>query len=77
MTISFEKDEWESWREHPLTHWFLDVFVANEAIKTKQDFIDYAWGRREIDPIHHATLYERAQVLEQMRTLAYEDIEAI
>lgn len=75
--ILFDKDEWESWREHPLTRWFLDHFTAEKAAEAKQTFIDYAWERKEIDPIYHAYLLERARTLEQMRELTYEDIEAI
>jgi hypothetical protein len=72
--VPFEKDEWEGWREHPVTMWFMETYLQNEAASAKQAFIDYAWGRREIDPIHHATLYERAQVLDEMRRLDYDDI---
>jgi len=54
----------------------MDDFLAKKADEAKQAFIDYAWPAREIDPIFHASLYERAQVLEQMRELTYENIEA-
>lgn len=77
MALIFEKDEWESWREHPLTHWFLDVFLANNAEDAKQTFIDYAWGKKDIDPIYHASLFERTKVIQQMRELTYEDLETI
>ena len=75
--MPFEKDEWETWREHPLTIWFLDVFLAKEADEAKQNFIEHAWGQREIDPVYHAAIFERVKVLNEMRTLTFEDLEAI
>lgn len=77
MQALFEKDEWEAWREHPLTSWFMDVFLAKEADEAKQRFIEYAWGQREIDPILHASMFERSKVLTEMRTLIFEDLEDI
>lgn len=73
----FEKDEWDAWREHPVTTWFMDQFLAKEAEEAKQRFIEYAWGQRDVDPITHAAIFERAKVLNEMRSLIYEDMEDI
>lgn len=72
-----DKDEFEAWREHPLTMWFMDDLLGKQETEAKKTFVDYAWGRKEIDPIYHAALYERAEVLKQLRALTYEDIEAL
>lgn len=71
--IPFEKDEWESWREHPLTQWFLDKFLQEAAQNAKQTFIDHAWGRREVDPIYHAALFEREKVFKEMQDIDYDN----
>jgi len=76
MRLPFEKDEWEGWREHPITCWLLDEFLAAEAEDAKAKFIDYAWGKAGNDPVLHASLFERAQVLKELIALNYEDIEA-
>lgn len=55
----------------------MDHFLVGRAQEAKQTFIDYAWERKEIDPIYHAYLLERARVFQQMYELTYEDIEAI
>lgn len=74
--IPFEKDEWETWREHPITSWLIDVYLANEGNEAKEAFIAYAWGRAGNDPALHASYYERHKVLNELKTLDYEDIEA-
>lgn len=74
--MHFEKDEWDDWRDHPVTVWLFDTFLKNEIEATKQEFIDYAWGRAGNDPIKHASLFERANVLSDLVTLTYEDLEA-
>lgn len=76
MTIPCEKDEWETWREHYITRWLLDTFLAGEAEATKQAFIDYAWGQAGNDPVKHASLYERHKVLNELININYDDIEA-
>lgn len=76
MILPFEKDEWESWREQPITRWLLDKFLAAEAEAVKQQFIEYAWGRAGNDPVMHASLFERASVLKELIALNYDDIEA-
>lgn len=73
----FEKDEWEAWREHPITHWFMETFLLENAEHAKQTFIDYAWGRTDVDSVYHAALHERAKVLTEMRELTFEDLEAV
>lgn len=72
--MPFDKDEWEAWREHPLTYWFMETYLAGKVAEAKQTFIEYAWGKREVDPIYHASLFERSQTLEQIKTLTYEDL---
>lgn len=74
--MKFEKDEWESWRENPITQWLLDEFLTREAIDTKNEFIAYAWGMAGNDPVKHAAYFERAKVLNDLIALTYEDIEA-
>jgi hypothetical protein len=74
LTPIFEKDEWEAWREHPITNWFMETFLANAANEAKQTFVDHAWGRRDVDPVYHASLFERAKVLNEIRELDYESI---
>lgn len=73
QAFPFEKDEWEAWRENPLTVWFFDHFVKQASSDAKQTFVDHAWGRRDVDPIYHAALFERAKVLNEMREMSYED----
>jgi len=75
LPCPFEKEEWESWRENVLTGWFMDSFLSNHAANAKQTFIDYAWGRVEIDPVYHASLYERAKVLSEIKELTFEDLD--
>jgi hypothetical protein len=74
MQCPFEKDEWEAWREHPITHWFLDEFLATAAIEAKGAFIDFAWEHGNKDPAFHASCFERAKVLNEISTLTYDDI---
>lgn len=76
MQIPFEKDEWEDWRDHPITAWLFDSFLTNEIEATKQEFVSYAWGKAGNDPVKHASLFERANVLKDLVTLTYDDIEA-
>ncbi len=76
MTIPFEKDEWDDWRDHPITAWLFDHHLKNEIEATKQAFIDYAWGQAGNDPVKHASLFERSNVLKELTTLTYEDLEA-
>ncbi len=76
QSIPFDLDEWEAWRENAVTRWFLDSFIADAASEAKQTFVDHAWGRREVDPIYHAALFERAKVLTEMQELDYDNFEA-
>lgn len=74
MVAPFEKDEWEAWREHPITRWFLDDFLGAAATEAKQTFIDFAWQHGNKDAAFHASCYERAKVLNEISTLNYDDI---
>lgn len=76
MILPCEKDEWEAWREHPITQWLFDGFLKNEAEAAKQEFIDYAWGRAGNDPVKHAAMFERNKVIIELINLNYDDIEA-
>lgn len=73
-SIPFEKDEWEAWRENAVTQWFLDEFIAQAADDAKKTFVDHAWGRREVDAIYHAALFERSKVLTEMREVNYDNL---
>jgi hypothetical protein len=70
----FEKDEWEAWREHPLTDWLFDVFLARAAEDAKQEFINYAWDKGNNDPAFHASCFERAKLINELRLLEYDDL---
>ncbi len=74
--IPFDKEEWETWREHPITSWLIDEFLQREADNAKQHFVSLAWDKGMLDEKLHASLFERHKVITEIKTLEYTDIEA-
>lgn len=69
-----EKDEWIAWREHPITQYVLDTFLFEASANAKLAWVDAAWNSAKLDPVFHASLFERVKVIDEIRTLEYEDI---
>lgn len=75
MLIPFDNDEWEAWREHPITSWLLDEYLAEQAYTAKETFIKFAWEKGGQSSVYHASLFERAKTINEIRELTYIDFE--
>jgi hypothetical protein len=66
-------DAIEEWRAHPVTEWFMDVFIPAEMNRTRAAFNEAAWSG-QVDGVAHAAYRERHDTLEWVRTLDAETI---
>lgn len=68
----FDKDEFETWREHPITRKLMDELIPVWQKTAKTRSAALAWEGM-LDPVTHACLRECVSRLEEIRTLTYED----
>lgn len=71
--MKFTRDEFEAWREHPMTRLVLDQYVRDQLTLTRETHDDEAWNGR-LDPEKHASLRERHETLEWIQELSFEEL---
>jgi hypothetical protein len=72
-TPHFEADEFESWREHPITRHVLDVWMAARCADAQAASASAAWAGN-LDSVHHACLREAHDRMQELRMLSYDDL---
>lgn len=72
--MNITKEDFEAWRDNIVTE---EVFRAFEHLAdlAQQKWLAMSWGKGQCDPLVLADLRARAQVVEDFRTLRFEDIE--
>ena len=72
--MKITKEDFDSWRDNIVTE---EVFRAFDhlAEMAKEQWLAKSWVKGECDPIVLAYLRARAQVVEDFRTMKFEDIE--
>lgn len=70
------KEEFEAWRDHPVTE---DVFRALKQLgeEAKSVWLQASWGKGQCDPVLLADLRARAEVVNDLRELSFEELEAV
>lgn len=72
--MNFTKEDFDAWRGNHVTE---EVFRAFDRLgeRAKQDWLAKSWGQGQCDPVLLADLKARAEVVEDFRTIQFEDIE--
>jgi len=71
MTI--DKDEFEIWCTNPVTEAFFD-FLEQQVEITERHWYNRAWNGGELSPDFYVACRERAKVMREITSLAFEDI---
>lgn len=66
-------EEFEAWREAPMTRLILDRYIAAEKAVTRETHDAAAW-ELPLDPAEHAALRERYETLEWIQGLNFEEL---
>jgi hypothetical protein len=72
MPLNFDSDEFQAWRDHPITQAFM-AFLEDEATLTKSRWLNAAWDG-SLNPIQHAAHRGGVEAINQILTLTWEDI---
>lgn len=72
--MKFSKEDFDAWRGNLVTEEVFRAFERLEA-KAKSDWMGKSWGRGICDPVTLADLRARAEVVEDFRTMQFEDLE--
>lgn len=69
------KEDFDLWRDHPVTE---QVFRALESLgeEAKRVWLQASWGKGQCDPVLLADLRARAEVVNDLRELTFEQLEA-
>jgi uncharacterized phage-associated protein len=72
--LKIEKDDFEAWRDSPITQ---AVFAAFDKLgeSAKDKWMAMSWGEGKPDPLQLADLRARAEVVEDFRKVTLADIE--
>jgi hypothetical protein len=74
FVVKFSKEDFDAWRSNLVTEEVFRAFERLEA-KAKSDWMAMSWGRGICDPVKLSDLRARAEVVEDFRTMQFEDIE--
>jgi hypothetical protein len=72
--VKITKEDFSAWLGNPVSEEVFRAFARLEA-KAKADWLALSWGRGQCDPLVLADLRARAQVVEDFRTISFEDLE--
>lgn len=73
MNAMIEPDEFTNWREHPVTKAYYERIEA-EAARTRSNWQQIAWEQGNLSEREYAYHKARAETLEFMASLAFEDL---
>ena len=69
-----EKDDFESWRDNPITQAVFEV-MKRHGEEAKAKWLTASWEQGSTDPALLADLRARAEVCEDYRNITLEDLE--
>lgn len=71
--MSINKEEFQAWRDHPITQAYFEKIEA-EAARTHSQWIDLAWRQGNLSEREYAYHVSRVDALGYMTSLEFEDI---
>lgn len=66
-------EEFEAWREAPMTRLILDQYVPSEMVRTRETHDAAAW-EAPLDSAQHSVMRERYETLEWLHDLTFEEL---
>jgi hypothetical protein len=72
MPLHFDSEEFQVWRDHPVTQTFF-AFLAKEGAAAKANWAGAAWEGK-LDPVQHAATHGACNAIHQILNITWEDI---
>ena len=72
--MKIEKEDFDQWLGHPITEQVMRA-LQSLSEKSRDKWIAASWGGGECDPLLLADLRARAEVVNDLVNLTYEDIQ--
>ncbi len=74
--MKLERDDFDLWRSSPITEMVMAA-LARLSEAAKQKWLDESWGKGNTDPVLLADLRARAEVVDDLTSLNFEDMETL
>lgn len=73
--LALTEEDFDSWRNGGIGQYIFDVILPKHMEETKQAYLDKAWSG-DLSEATRIAHHERVNVLEQLRTMTFADLES-